>query len=300
MSQPAPSRSSAVSLLVCFLSLAVCGDALECRASAANPNVADLVAAINQNAGALANSSGMQRGFQSFTADYKLAPASVRYWDYVVARLVYQATRDAGFWGMHWSITNKPPNSDRIWRQWTAQKKPWFTEPTATAECDELSALYSFLARRAGIHGVGLFWPYPNHTVAVWVLHPTPNSPVRVVIPTSQIFLGENDDFGTKSFNPWTQKQIYEYTRRDVADTFELPKPLFDFFVAQLGKYAGASDPVLQKIRYMRDAVFRHAWTPEQAAQSALRASASTEPLPQEDTDALESFARDMRTGAFR
>ena len=54
---------------------------------------------------------------------------------------------------------------------------------------DELSALYAFFAGRAGIRGVGLFWPYPNHTVDVWVLRPAGSPPVRVVVPTSQIFL---------------------------------------------------------------------------------------------------------------
>jgi hypothetical protein len=257
---------------------------------------AQLVSAIDARAKALENSSGMKRGFDFFTAEYKIEPASIRYSDYVVARLVYESTRDAGFWGMHWSITNEPPNSDLIWRQWSAVKSPSFTAQTATAECDELSALYALIARRAGVRGIGLFWPYPNHTVAVWTLHPAANSYVRVVVPTSQIFLTEADDFGTKSFNPWTQKTIYEYTRRDVPDDFELPKPLFDFFVSQLEKYGGASDAVLQKIRYMRDAVFRGEWVPEDAARAALALRASLASAPPEDSAALQDFVQDMRS----
>ena len=38
--------------------------------------------------------------------------------------------------------------------------------------------------------------------------------------------------FATKKFNPWHQKRIYEYKRRDVADSFVVPKPLFDFFLS--------------------------------------------------------------------
>ena len=38
-------------------------------------------------------------------------------------------------------------------------------------------------------------------------------------MPTSQVFLGVNDSFGTRKFNPWHQKTIFEYTRRDVPDS---------------------------------------------------------------------------------
>ena len=103
-------------------------------------------------------------------------------------RLLYEATRDAGLWNLHWTITDRPPNSDNIWRQWHAMGQPSALSPTASAECDELSALFAFLARRSGVKGVGLFWPYPNHTVAVWELHPAERPTIRVVVPTSQIF----------------------------------------------------------------------------------------------------------------
>jgi len=90
---------------------------------------------------------------------------------------------------------------------------------------NELSALYAFLVERAGVKSVGLFWPAPNHTAAVSVVRPTTGAVVRVVVPTSQIFLGETDRFDTKKFDPWRQKTIYEYTRRDIPDTYELPLP---------------------------------------------------------------------------
>ena len=135
-------------------------------------SLSQFVSAIREKAKLLESSSGMRLGFQSFTSAYKIAPASVSYSDYVLARLFYEAARDAGFWNVHWTITNMPPNSDKIWGQWKSVRKPSFLTPTASAECDELSALYAFLLGRAGVRGVGLFWPYPNHTVAVWVLHP--------------------------------------------------------------------------------------------------------------------------------
>ncbi len=242
----------------------------------------------------------MRSSFQSFTAAYKIRPESVSYSDFVVVRLLYEATRDAGFWNMHWTITNMPPDSDQIWKQWKAVNNPSPLLPTASAECDELSALYAFLIDRAGVKTVGLFWPYPNHTVAVWVLHPANGVEVRVVVPTSQIFLDAHDSFGTKKFNAWHQKTIFEYRRRDVPDTFELPKPLFDFFLRQMERYAGASDSTLQEIRYLREGVFLKYWTAEAAAQDALRRRKALGSAPAEDLAAFQNFASDLTSQATR
>jgi len=238
----------------------------------------------------------MRLSFRTFVSARKLTPESINYSDYVVVRLLFEATRDAGFWNLHWAITDQPPNSDRIWQQWKNVERPSALESTATAECDELSALYAFLAERSGVRSVGLFWPAPNHTVAVWVVRPTTGPVVRVVVPTSQIFLDESDMFDTKKFNPWRQKTIYEYTRRDVPDSFELPKPLFDFFLQQADKYGGASDMTLQQLRYLREGVFSRAWTPEQAAREALKKRTALVSGPSEDLSALQSFAGDMRS----
>jgi hypothetical protein len=259
-------------------------------------SVGELVRLVRGKAKALEGSSGMRLGFQTFTTAHGLAPESIRYSDYVVVRLLFEATRDAGFWNLHWAITDQPPNSDRIWQQWKGVKRPSALESTATAECDELSALYAFLVERAGVKSVGLFWPAPNHTVAVWVVRPATGPVVRVVVPTSQIFLDETDRFDTKKFNPWHQKTIYEYTRRDVLDSFELPEPLFDYFVQQMDKYGGASDATLQQLRYLREGVFLRTWTPEQAAREALKKHSALGPGPAEDLAALQNFARDMRS----
>jgi hypothetical protein len=172
--------------------------------------------------------------------------------------------------------------------------------PTATAECDELSALYSFLVARAGVKGVGLFWPTYNHTVAVWELYPTGSPVIRVVVPTSQIFLGMNDSFGTRKFNPWKQKTIHPYTRHDVADSFVIPKPLFDLFLSQVDRYAGASDSTLQQLRYLREGVFLKSWTAEDAARDALSRQKSLGTGPTEDLAAFWNFAQDMRSASGR
>jgi len=263
-------------------------------APASDTTVARLVNEIRDRAKSLENSSGMRSSFRSFTSAYKIKPESIHYSDFVIVRLLYEATRDAGFWNMHWTITNMPPNSDQVWHQWKTIQGVSSTIPTAAAECDELSALYAFLVERAGVRFVGLFWPYSNHTVAVWVVHPINGSEIRVVVPTSQIFLTVNDSFATRKFDPWHQKKIYEYVRHDVPDTFQLPKPLFDYFLEQMGKYAGASDSTLQQIRYLREGVFLKDWSPETAAKDALERKRGLGNGPPEDLDAFQSFASDM------
>jgi len=288
--------------ILCFL-VAACSALPAQEAHPAQPtaartdtSLAQLLAALREKAHTLESSSGMRQGFQSFTAAHQLSPDSIRYSDYVMARLLFESTRDAGLWNLHWSITDQPPNSDRIWQQWKAAGRPSVLQSTATAECDELSALYAFLAEREGVKTVGLLWPYPNHTVAVWVLKPAAGPVIRVVVPTSQIFLTESDMFDTKTFDPWRQKTIYEYTRRDAPDSYEFPKPLFDYFLQQVDKYAGASNATLQRLRYLREAVLLRAWTPEQAAQDALKRREALSSGPEEDRAAFYRFAVDMRS----
>ena len=263
-------------------------------ATAEPTDLSHLLAAVRAKATALESNSTMRAGFASFASAHKMPPGALRYSDYVLVRLLFEATRDAGFWNMHWNITDQPPNSDRIWAQWKSVARPSFVQQTATAECDELSALLAFLVQRSGVKGIGLFWPYPNHTVAVWTVHPPNAQPVRVVIPTSQIFLTEDDTFDTKKFNSSHQKTIYDYTRRDVPDSFELPKPLFDFFLHQMEKYAGASPDALQQLRNLRDGVLQKTLTPEEAAREALRRRAAFSSSP-EDVAAFQYFADDLR-----
>jgi hypothetical protein len=294
------------SLAVLYLSVFLCG-APSClaqqqprAASTEGVPLAELLNDIRVRAHGLENSSGMRDAFQNFVAAHHLSQESVRYSDFVLIRLFFEATRDAGFWNVHWQITDQPPNSDSIWKQWAGVRSPEPRRPTAIAECDELSALYAFLVERSGVKTVGLFWPYSNHTVAVWVFKPASGAVLRVVVPTSQIFLSEADAFDTQKFDPWKQKTIYEYTRRDVPDSFVLPKPLAAFFLKQMDIYAGASDATLQRLRYVRDAVFVGSWSTEQAAQDTLRRRASLSPISREDSSALQSFAEDMRLERYR
>jgi hypothetical protein len=89
------------------------------------------------------------------------------------------------------------------------------------------------------------------------VVHPSTGPTLRVVVPTTQIFLEPTDYFDTAKFNPWRQKNIYAYTRRDVPDSFTLQPKLFEFFIRQLEEYASASDSTLQQLRYFRGLCYR-------------------------------------------
>lgn len=263
----------------------------------AQPNtatVAELVNGLRTKAKALEGAAGMRLGFQSLNSRFRLPANGVHYSDFVLVRLLFEATRDAGLWNLHWAITDRQPESDNIWRQWQGMRKPSYTVPTATAECDELSALFAFLAQSLGIRNVGLLWPYPNHTVAVWELRSASRSAVRVVVPTTQIFLAETDRFGTGKFDPWRQRVIYEYTRRDVSQNYEIPRPLLSFFLGQAERYGGATDATLQRLRYLRESVFLRGVTPAQAAVEALNRSRAA---PLEDIEAFASFAQEMRAG---
>jgi hypothetical protein len=277
------------------IALATCaGDSTPSPVAQSSTSLADLIAAVHKKREALADSRGMKQSYLAFIHESQLPPSTVAYSDWVTARLLFGATRDAGFWNLHWDITNQPPNSGQVWRQWRSIKDISVVKSTATAKCDELSALYAFLALRAGVHGIGLFWPAPNHTVAVWVLHPAVGGEIRIVVPTTQIALSENDMFGTKKFNPWSQKTIFEYTRRDAPNSYVIPKPLYEFLLQQIDKYAGATDATLQKIRYLREGVLCHNWTPQAAASEALRVKACLNSEVQEDSSALQNFANDM------
>jgi hypothetical protein len=114
-------------------------------------------------------------------------------------------------------------------------------------------------------------------------------------VPTSQIFLDASDTLDTRRFDAWRQKTIYEYRRRDVADSFELPRPLADFFLAQIDKYAGASDTTLQQLRYLRESVLLRKRTPEDIAREALRRRGELRSGAVEDLAAFQSFAADIR-----
>jgi hypothetical protein len=221
----------------------------------------ELVAELERVAEELAEQPAVREDYEAFVAAHGLADSDALWRDYVRVKLVFESTRDGGLWHLRWDITNENPNSEQIWRQWKRAKVPEGEAvlPTAYAECDELSALFAFLVARLGVRHVGLYWPTWNHVVAVWTVRSKDDAPVRIVVPTSQIFLTNDDSLGTTGFDPWSQRTIYEYRRRDVKGSHVIDAELARFFVEQARRHAGLPQLELQRLRNERDAAMEAA-----------------------------------------
>jgi len=191
--------------------------------------------------------------FQSLAKTHKLENSQENFKEYLRVKLIFEATRDSGLWKIKWKITDREPNSIEIWNQWSNKSfngldlnKPLVT---AEAECDELSALFAMMARSLGVKKVGLFWPTSNHTVAVWTAKGINNTQVRVVVPTSQVFLSKDASLGTLEFNPYQQKTIYNYDNLDVPGDFKLSTEMTQKMLSQLEVFGRLSQNELQKKR---------------------------------------------------
>ena len=217
-----------------------------------------LVAELQAVADAMEEDPTVQADFEAFAKARELTPTAALRRDYTRVKLAFEATRDGGWWHLRWDITNRKPNSEEIFSQWRddpalfdASGQPM---ATATAECDELSALFAFIVRRLGVGKVGLFWPVWNHVVAVWSV--TENETThRIVVPTSQIFLAADASLGTEGFNPWKQKTIFTYRRKDVSMRSTLPDALVRAFVDQAWTHAFEDQETAQEKRNARSRV---------------------------------------------
>jgi hypothetical protein len=198
--------------------------------------VAELLQAIATAARELQSDPVVEREYSAFLARHRLDRTLAPYDQYAVVRVVFEATRDGGLWGLVWNITNREGHSDRIWKQWqrAAVPEPGEWGVTAVAECDELSALFAFLVRRLGVKHAGFLDGGPNHIVAHWTLHQGRKRETRVVVPTSQIYLSRTATLGTDEINPYKIRVVWDYWRRDVKPTHTIPAPLARYFVEQL------------------------------------------------------------------
>jgi hypothetical protein len=229
--------------------------------------VDELLAALALEVDTLATSPDIRKDYEVFLTDFELEDSDELYLDYVRIKLAFEATRAGGWWGLTWDITNEEPRSDLVWAHWKslelgpaptlASEVPSLPDTTAIAECDELSALFAFVAQRIGLSRsseVGLLWPTGNHVVAVWTIDAKSDSPMRVVIPTSQIFLDGDQSLGTHSFDPWRQKTIFDYRRQDAKGSLELPGALASAFVLAVREHGMRPQAELQQLRNDREA----------------------------------------------
>lgn len=216
-----------------------------------------LFAALGDTLPALAAAPAVREDWRRLGLRHALPEDDALYADLVRVRLAFEATRAGGLWGLEWRITDLEPRSDAVWAQWRTAKAIVDAPPptTATAECDELSALFAVVAHGLGLSRrsrVGLLWPTANHTVAVWAFDAPGGREVRVVVPTSQIFLDDMQSLDTDAFAPWAQKRLYDYTRRDAAQA-RLPAPLARRFVVEARRSGGLSRGELQALRNRRE-----------------------------------------------
>ncbi len=209
----------------------------------------------------LEKSETIRREFKKFHKIHGMANEEAVYREFVRVRLAFEATRDSGLWQLRWAVTNKEPNSDSIWMQWHKTTDPSYlneneARATAVAECDELSALFAFISKGLGVKNVGLYWPTWNHTVAVWTTKDESGNPLRIVVPTSQVFISANATLGTTEFNPYKQKTIYNYTRNDIRHDFKVPSKMAEMMIHQVRKFASKSSTYLQERRNRLSAQF--------------------------------------------
>lgn len=211
----------------------------------------EVVEALDEVAFELEQAPAVRADYEAFIERHGLRDTDALFGDYVRLKLAFEATRDGGWWHLRWTITNRKPNSDAVWEQWRSLELAPGDEPdvTAQAECDELSALFAVVARGLGVRKIGLFWPVWNHVVAVWTIEQSGADPVRIVVPTSQIMLGPEESLGTDGFDPWRQRTIYTYRRKDVSPSERLPATLARFMVEQARRHGQHAQADLQQMR---------------------------------------------------
>lgn len=212
--------------------------------------------------------------------------------DYRRLRLLFEATRDGGFWHLRWDITDQYPSSRLIWKQWT--QKPVqgaFAEPSATAECDELSALLGMLARHAKIDNVGLYYPTWNHTISVWAPLAGKAKVGLIQLPTTQIFLGCSAGFDQTTFRT-SLKNIERYPNRDLNAAHPLPQARADWLLHQLSTYAAASPTLWSLMRAKRAFALRSSMGACQEARAEWHQQLKGN-LTEGDVDALAALAKE-------
>lgn len=216
----------------------------------------EFVAALRQVADELSASESVKAAHRALLSEHELSEEELPLESFSRIRLVFEATRDGGLWDLQWDVTDQMPWSDKIWGQWNAlgdelESKTLALDgagPSAIAECDELSALFSILARDMGTVGfVGLHWPVWNHVVAVWQVPRSNGDMVRIVVPTSQIFLSSEATLGTKDID--TQRVVFPYKRHDLKDKSELPGSVARFLIRRARLLGTLSTEQLSKRR---------------------------------------------------
>lgn len=206
------------------------------------------------------DTTALRGGFAAFATQHGVdASSAALFHDFTKLWVVFEATRDGGWWRLRWDITDQEPSSVKIWKAWFRSPPPQqsFAAASAVAECDEITALFSVTARRLGVRGVGLFYPTWNHVIAGWSPPAFAEQSVKdvVLIPTTQIYQGCPSTFDRTTFKP--PRQVYEFPRVDIKDGVQMPPALATFLLEQVRAYGEASPALLALIRAKRADLLR-------------------------------------------
>jgi hypothetical protein len=212
--------------------------------------------------------------------------------DFRRLRLLFEAIRDGGFWHLQWAVTDQEPSSRVIWRNWIRDPvRSGFAEPSATAECDELSALFGMLARHLRIYNVGLFYPRWNHTISVWAPLEGKAKTSLIQLPTTQIFLDCNAGFDQTTFH--TQlRGIERYPNWDVHQETRIPRARADWLLHQIQSYAAASPALWALVRGKRAYAMGSSMGPCLEARTTWYAQLR-QAMTEGDVSALQALAKD-------
>jgi len=166
--------------------------------------------------------------------------------EYKRVRLLFEATRDGGFFRLRWAITNHEPSCRDILHAWEVESP--ISQPSATAECDELSALFAYLARLVDVKNAGLWWPRWNHVVGLWRPEAFGTNTPIVVVPTSQIFLTCREGWDTRGLG--TPKKMAPYSQRDLSKPLSIT--IANRLLQSIQTYAPLRPDLLNAVRLHR------------------------------------------------
>ena len=217
-------------------------------------NLGGLVHQMKRVADRLVDSESLQAEFKHFAKVHSLDTSADSFHEYIKVKMAFETTRDGGLWHFKWNITREAPSSKVIWKHLQgvrlAAPPPveWYS---VEAECDELSAMFAFMAGQLGVKHVGLVWPFRGHTVAVWFALGDDGERKRIAVPTSQVLLSESATLGTKEFPGVFTQKAPRYRKRDAKRTLRLSPSLVKYFVSQLS-HLSKNPQTLQRERNRR------------------------------------------------
>ena len=116
---------------------------------------------------------------------------------------------------------------------------------------------------------------------------------VSVVLGNGDRTFRSEQTFDTDAFDPWTQRTIYTYGRRDAPADLALDSDLVERFVQRVRSHARASFATLQEQRNLRE-MLQGGLTGREDVQAYAERQALAAPTP-DDAASWRAFLRDLQ-----